>query len=81
MLKQIWKVTPKVTDGVCWYLGREESDQIDVIGMKKIARDVNKVSDRLQLKKASIDKIKKLSKDNVFPNIIVETGTVSGTEH
>ena len=69
-----------MTDGVCWYLGREESDQIDVIGMKKIARDVNKVSDRLQLKKASIDKIKKLSKDNVFPNIIVETGTVSGTE-
>ena len=79
MLKQLWKVTPKVTGGFCWYLEWEQFVEMDAMGIEQISRDVIKITDRLKLKKALIKIMKKFYKDNVFPRIIVKAGAVSDT--
>ena len=52
---------------------------MDAMGITRISRGVITIAERLHLNKASIDKIKKLSKDNVLPRIIVDVGAVSDT--
>ena len=50
-----------------------------VMGINRIERDVIKILERIQLSKALIKKIKKLSKDNVLPSLIFESGDISDT--
>ena len=49
---------------------------MDAMGIKKIARDVIRIAERLQLNKESIEKMNKFSKENVLPRLIFEAGTV-----
>ena len=50
MLEQLWKFTPKVTGGFCWYIEWENISQMDSMCTNLIARDVITISERLQLK-------------------------------
>ena len=78
-LKQLWKVTPKVTDGICWYLKWEHIYQMNAIVINRIARNAITITERLQLNKATIDKMKNFYKENLLPILIVEAGAIYDT--
>ena len=77
LLKELWKVTPKVAGGVRWYLEWEQIAQMDEMGITCLAKDIVPKAKPLKLNKASVAKTKKWPQDHLLPRLIVQCGAVS----
>jgi len=77
MVKDIYKVSPKICGGVRWYLEWEQIAQMDAMGIARIAREIVAKAEEEDISVESVKKMKNWSQDEFLPRLIVEAGAVT----